>query len=74
MKKRKKFSLTNHFEDNRTLACITAGLFALGILVFIINNTVLFFVDEKAYFLPRLCMKGVTDICWVAGAVLGTKY
>ena len=74
MKKRKKFSLTNHFEDNRTLACITAGLFALGILVFIINNTVLFFVDEKAYFLPRLCMKGVTDICWVAGSVLGTKY
>ena len=34
--------LTNHFEDNRTLACITAGLFALGILIFIINNTVLF--------------------------------
>lgn len=66
--------LTDHFENNRRLACITAGLFALGILVFIINNTMLFFVDEGAYFWPRLCMKGVTDICWVAGAVLGTKY
>ena len=66
--------LTGHFEDKRKLACITAGLFALGILVFIINNTVLFFVDEEAYFWPRLCMKGVTDISWVAGAVLGTKY
>ena len=66
--------LTDHFEDNRKLACITAGLFALGIIVFIINNTVLFFVDEEAYFWPRLCMKGVTDLCWVAGAVLGTRY
>jgi len=41
--------LTDHFENNRRLACITAGLFALGILVFIINNTMLFFVDEGAY-------------------------
>ena len=55
--------LTDHFENNERLACITAGLFALGILVFIINNTMLFFVDEGAYFWPRLCMKGVTDIC-----------
>ena len=66
--------LTDHFEDDRKLACITAGLFALGIIVFIINNTVLFFVNVEAYFWPRLCMKGVTDICWVAGAMLGTKY
>ena len=66
--------LTEHYGNNIKLARITAGLFALGILVFIINNTMLFFVDEKAYFWPRLCMKGVTDICWVAGAVLGTKY
>ena len=56
------------------LACITLGLFALGILVFIINNTVLFFVNEEAYFWPRLCMKGVTDLSWVTGAALGTKY
>lgn len=66
--------LTEHFEDNRMLACVTAGLFAMGILIFIINNTVLFFVNEEAYFWPRLCMKGVTDLCWVTGAVLGTRY
>lgn len=66
--------LTHHFEDNRKLACIVSALFALGIIVFIINNTVLFFVDEKAYFWPRLCMKGVTDISWLTGSILGTKY
>lgn len=66
--------LTHHFDDNRKLAIIATGLFALGIIVFIINNTVLFFVDEKAYFWPRLCMKGVTDISWVTAAILGTKY
>ena len=66
--------LTEHFEGSRKLACVAAGLLALGILVFIINNTVLFFVNEEAYFWPRLCMKGVTDISWVTAAIMGTKY
>lgn len=66
--------LTDHFDGDRKLACIVAGLFAFGILVFIVNNTVLFFVDETKYFWPRLCMKGVTDLCWVVGAALGTQY
>ena len=71
---RKIETLTKHFEGDRRLALIALGLFAFGILVFIINNTVLFFVDEEAYFWPRLCMKGVTDICWVTAAAMGTKY
>ncbi|MBQ1406955.1 MAG: hypothetical protein IIY88_02360 [Eubacterium sp.] len=66
--------LTDHFAGSRTKARVAFFLFAFGILVFVLNNTILFFVDEQAYFWPRLCMKGITDICWVAGAVLGTKY
>ena len=66
--------LTHHFEDNRKLAYIAAGLFSLGIIVFVINNTVMFFVEKEAYLWPRICMKSVTDISWITAAVLGTKY
>lgn len=68
----KKF--TDHFEGSRKMAILVLLLFAAGILIFIVNNTVLFFVDEKEYFWPRLCMKGLTDLCWVAASMLGTRY
>jgi len=65
---------TDHFEGNRAKALLALFLLASGILIFLINNTVLFFVDETRYFWPRLAMKCVTDMCWVAASMLGTRY
>ena len=66
--------LIKHFEGNKRLAGIAFALFVAGWVVFVTNNTVLFFVDEEAYFWPRLCMKAVTDLTWMAGALIGTHY
>ena len=64
----------NHFEGNRSMTNLALGLLTLGIMIFIANNTILFFVNEKEYFWPRLCMKALTDICWVTAAMLGARY
>ena len=66
--------LTEHFDRDESKARLALSLFMIGIIIFIINNTVLFFVDEEAYFWPRLCMKIMTDLCWVTGSIMGTKY
>lgn len=66
--------LTAHFEGSKRMAWLAITLFAIGIIIFIVNNTVLFFVNEEAYFWPRLGMKTMTDLCWFGGAMLGTRY
>jgi hypothetical protein len=66
--------MQDHFEGDSAKAFLAFGLLAAGILVFIINNTMAFFVGANAYFWPRTIMKALTDICWVAAAMLGTHY
>lgn len=64
--------LVDHFNGDKGLALITIGLLVFGMLIFLINNTVLFFVNEGRYFWPRLCLKGMTDGSWLLAAMLGT--
>ena len=66
--------LINHFDGNRSAAHTAAGLFAMGALVFIINIIILFAAPEGAFRTLRIFMKAGTDIFWIAGAMLGTKY
>lgn len=66
--------MRDHFEGDSIRAYLALGLLATGILIFIINNTAAFFVDESAFFWPRTIMKAVTDTCWIIAAALGTRY
>ena len=66
--------LNEHFGGDVTKARLAFCLLAAGIVIFIINNTIRFFMDNDEYFWPGLCMKGLTDLCWVAAAMLGTRY
>ena len=66
--------MQDHFEGDSGKAYLALGLLATGILIFIINNTAAFFVDESAFFWPRTIMKAVTDTCWIIAAALGTRY
>ena len=66
--------LTNHFDGNRTMAYIAIALFLIGLLIFIINSIILLSSPERAYRTLRIIMKAGTDVCWVAAAILGTKY
>ena len=72
--KKRIYDFNEHFGGDRAKARLAFFLLAAGIIIFIANNTILFFVDDDSYFWPRLCMKGLTDLCWVAASVLGTHY
>ena len=66
--------LTDHFDGNRSAAYLSAGLFAIGVLLFIINSVILLVSPERAFRTLRIILKTGTDIFWIAGAILGTKY
>ena len=66
--------LINHFDGNKTMAYIAIALFLIGLLIFIINSIILLSSPERAYRTLRIIMKAGTDVCWVAAAILGTKY
>ena len=66
--------LTDHFGGNRFLAYVSAGLFAIGALLFIANITILLVSPEGAMRTLRTFLKGGTDLFWIAGALLGTKH
>ena len=66
--------LIKHFDGNRSAARLSAALFAVGLLLFIINSVILLSSPERAYRTLRIILKGGTDLLWIAGAMLGTKY
>jgi len=67
--------LVNHFNGNRRKAGAVFALLAIGIAVFVFNNTYLFFVkDESTYFYPRLIMRFIVSFVWFLAAVIGTQY
>lgn len=67
--------LLAHFGNDRRKASLALALLWAGIAVFVINNTVLFFVkDESAYFYPRFFMRLITSSLWLASAVIGTGH
>ena len=66
--------LINHFDGNMSAAYVSACLFTLGMLLFIINSVILLTSPERAFRTLRIILKGGTDIFWIAAAMLGTKY
>ena len=76
MKKNRKITdiLINHFDGNRPIANISECLFVIGALLFIVNSIILLSSPERAYRTLRIFLKAGTDIFWIAGAMLGTKY
>ena len=66
--------LINHFDGNRSAAIIAAVLFAIGLLLFIINSIILLSSPERAYRTLRTVLKAGTALFWLASAMLGTKY
>ena len=66
--------LIDHFDGNRSAAHVSACLFAIGALLFIINSIILLSSPERAFRTLRIFLKAGTDIFWIAGAMLGTKY
>ena len=63
-----------HFDGNRSAAYVAEALFAIGMLLFIINSVILLSSPERAYRTLRIFLKTGTDIFWIAAAMLGTKY
>ncbi len=52
---------------------MVSSLFLLGILVFVINNSVLFIVvDRNVYRIPRVIMRFITSLTWLIAAAMGT--
>lgn len=67
--------IKEHFHGDVRLANLAFLLFLMGIAIFAVNNTVLFFIkDEAAYFIPRLCMRFLTSVSWLSAAILGAKW
>ena len=66
----------DHFGGRKPLGYLVLCLFAAGIAVFVINCVSIFPVYENrdAYFLPRMIMKALINLLWVAAAALGVKY
>ena len=66
--------MKNHFfgEDKKRVA-IVLTLFLTGIIVFLVNNAIPFFVnDEKNYLIPRLIMRFITSLTWFIAVCMGT--
>lgn len=61
------------FGSERKRSLLILALFIAGIVIFVLNNTILFFVeDEKNYLIPRLIMRFLTSATWYWAACLGT--
>ena len=66
--------LEHFFNNDKRLARTVFALFLFGILVFVINNSVLFIVmDRNVYRIPRLIMRFITSVSWLIAAWIGTK-
>lgn len=69
-----KNNLERFFHNDKRLSGIVFALFLFGILVFVINNSVLFIVvDRNVYRIPRLIMRFITSSSWLIAALIGTK-
>ena len=66
--------LEHFFDNDKKTARMVFALFLFGILVFVINNSVLFIVvDRNVYRIPRLIMRFITSFSWFIAARIGTK-
>lgn len=68
--------IMNHLGGKKPLGYLVLCLYAVGIMVFIINCIYIFSVYENRedYLLHRIIVKALINLPWVAAAAVGTKY
>lgn len=67
--------IKRHFHGNARLATAAFLLLVAGAVIFAVNNTILFFIkNDDTYFVPRLCMRFLTSLAWLASAIMGAKW
>ncbi len=69
-------SIVDHFGNRKSLAHLAFCLYAAGIIVFIINCIFISPIYElrAAYLVPRVFLKVLINLPWIAAAALGAKY
>ena len=67
--------LLKHFNNNRKLSTIVFELFAFGIVIFVINNTAMFMVEDiDSYSVPRVIMRLLTSLSWIIATLIGCTF